>query len=63
MLYNCLNTNLGGHSMVYRDFKGLKLSGLGMGNMRLPVVDGDDGKIDYAEAERIIDYAYEHGVN
>ena len=49
--------------MVYRDFKGLKLSGLGMGNMRLPVVDGDDGKIDYAEAERIIDYAYEHGVN
>lgn len=49
--------------MVYRDFKGLKLSGLGMGNMRLPVVDGDDSKIDYAEAERIIDYAYEHGVN
>ena len=49
--------------MIYRDFKGLKLSGLGMGNMRLPVVDGDDGRIDYAEAERIIDYAYEHGVN
>ena len=31
--------------MVYRDFKGLKLSGLGMGNKRLPVVDGDDSKI------------------
>lgn len=49
--------------MVYRDFQGLKLSGLGMGNMRLPVVDGDDSKIDFAEAGRIIDYAYEHGVN
>ena len=49
--------------MIYRDFKGLKLSGLGMGNMRLPVMDGDDSKIDFAEAERVIDYAYEHGVN
>ena len=28
--------------MVYRDFQDLKLSALGMGAMRLPVVDGDD---------------------
>ena len=49
--------------MIYKDFQDLKLSALGLGAMRLPVVDGDDGKIDYAEAERIIDYAYEHGVN
>ena len=28
--------------MIYRDFQGIKLSGLGMGCMRLPVVDGKD---------------------
>ena len=49
--------------MIYRDFQGLKLSGLGMGCMRLPVIGGDDGRVDFDEAERIIDYAYSHGVN
>ena len=28
--------------MIYHDFQGLKLSALGMGNMRLPVMDGDE---------------------
>lgn len=28
--------------MIYNEFQGLKLSALGMGNMRLPVIDGDD---------------------
>lgn len=49
--------------MIYRDFKGLKLSGLGLGCMRLPVLDGDEARVDYARAEQIIDYAYAHGVN
>ena len=49
--------------MIYRDFKGLRLSGLGMGNMRLPTVEGKDGEIDFPEAEKIIDYAWQHGVN
>lgn len=26
--------------MIYNDFNGIKLSALGMGNMRLPVIDG-----------------------
>ena len=49
--------------MIYRDFKGQKISGLGMGMMRLPVIDGDDSKVDEKQAEKMIAYAMEHGVN
>jgi len=35
---------------------------MGMGLMRLPVIDGDDSKIDEKAAEEMVDYAYEHGV-
>lgn len=31
--------------MLYKDFKGLQLSELGMGNMRLPTIGGDDIKL------------------
>lgn len=49
--------------MVYRDFQDLKLSALGMGAMRLPVLDGDDAKIDQQATQEMVDYAMEHGVN
>ena len=49
--------------MIYRDFQGMQLSALGMGTMRLPVTDGQDGQIDEARAAEMFDYAYEHGVN
>lgn len=49
--------------MVYRDFQGMKLSGLGLGMMRLPITDGQDDRIDEAAAEQIIDYAYRNGIN
>lgn len=49
--------------MIYRDFQDIKLSGLGLGMMRLPVIDGDDSRIDEAAAAEIIDYAYKNGVN
>nr|WP_294492192.1 aldo/keto reductase [uncultured Mediterraneibacter sp.] len=49
--------------MIYRDFQNLKLSGLGMGAMRLPVMDGDDSRIDSAAAQQMVDYAMEHGIN
>ena len=31
--------------MIYRKFQDLELSGLGLGMMRLPVVDGNDGVV------------------
>ena len=31
--------------MIYKEFQDLKLSALGLGTMRLPVVDGKDGEI------------------
>ena len=49
--------------MIYRDFQGLKLSGLGMGNMRLPVIDGDDSRIDFDRASALIRRAYEGALN
>lgn len=49
--------------MIYNDFKGLKLSALGMGNMRLPTLDGDDSRIDEAATKQILDYCMAHGVN
>lgn len=49
--------------MVYRDFQGMQLSALGMGAMRLPVVNGNDAEIDSAAAEEMVAYAMEQGVN
>ena len=49
--------------MIYKDFKNLKLSALGMGAMRLPTIDGDDAKIDAAATQEMVDYALSHGVN
>ena len=49
--------------MIYKDYCNLKLSALGMGAMRLPVLDGDDAKIDVAAVEKMVDYAMEQGIN
>lgn len=49
--------------MIYNAFKDLKLSALGMGNMRLPVMDGNDAVIDEAATEAILDYCMTHGIN
>ena len=49
--------------MQYREFKDKKLSLLGFGAMRLPVIDGDDAKVDVPQTRRMVDYAMEHGIN
>ena len=49
--------------MIYKDFQGKKLSALGMGAMRLPVVDGKNYIIDEIATEKMFDYAIEKGVN
>ncbi len=49
--------------MIYTDFQGKKLSALGMGNMRLPVIGGDDARIDVGAVEEMFDYAMKSGIN
>lgn len=48
--------------MIYRDFCGERLSALGFGTMRLPLLE--DGKtIDRDAVERMVEYAIDHGIN
>ena len=49
--------------MITRIFQDLKLSGLGFGAMRLPVIDGEDNRIDREETFRMVDEAMAKGIN
>ena len=49
--------------MIYKAFQGKKLSALGLGAMRLPVIEGDDARIDEAAVEKMVAYAMEKGIN
>lgn len=49
--------------MIYRQFQDMQLSALGMGAMRLPVIEGDDSRIDESAALKMVDYAMSSGVN
>ena len=49
--------------MIYKEFQNLKLSALGLGAMRLPVIDGNDAAVDAAATEEMVAYAMEQGIN
>lgn len=49
--------------MVTKKFKDLELSALGLGTMRLPVIDGDDSKIDEEKTKEMVAYAMGNGIN
>lgn len=50
--------------MVYKEFKDLKLSNLGLGTMRLPLKNSEqDSMIDEEETARMVEYAIKNGIN
>lgn len=49
--------------MIYSDFQDIKISSLALGAMRLPVVDGDDSRIDEKAVFDMVDFAIANGVN
>ena len=49
--------------MTYRKFQDLQLSALGFGAMRLPVIDGDDARVDQDAVNEMVDLAMARGVN
>ena len=49
--------------MIYRNFQDLKLSALGMGTMRLPVINGDDSCVDQEAVNQMTACAIQSGIN
>ena len=49
--------------MLYRSFKDLRLSAMGLGCMRFPILNGQTDQIDLNAAGEMVDYALKSGVN
>ena len=49
--------------MIYKNFLGKSLSALGMGCMRLPLIDGKHDNIDVDTVSQMVEYAINKGVN
>lgn len=49
--------------MIYKDFKGLKLSALGLGCMRFPLAGEKDSQVDVAATAGIVARAFRNGIN
>ena len=49
--------------MIYKKFQDIELSALGLGCMRLPVLEGNDSRVDEAAVAEMVSLAMEQGVN
>ena len=49
--------------MIYKTFDDMKISALGFGAMRMPVIDGDDANLDESAVNEMVAYAMDHGIN
>lgn len=49
--------------MLYKEFKDKKLSALGFGAMRLPIINGNYSRIDEKTTLKMVDYAISKGIN
>lgn len=49
--------------MIYSEFKDKKLSLLGFGTMRLPLLPDGSGEVDEEQVARMVRYAADHGIN
>ncbi len=49
--------------MIFRDFQGKKLSALGMGTMRFPLLNEDQSNIDVEAVKDMVAYAFSKGIN
>lgn len=49
--------------MIYKEFKELKLSALGLGTMRLPLNSEDSADINEQATAEMVDYALKNGIN
>ena len=49
--------------MIYKEFKSKKLSALGFGAMRLPIINGDYSRIDKKKTLEMVEYAISKGIN
>ena len=49
--------------MIYKEFQDLKLSALGMGCMRLPIINGQEDVIDEPAVAEMVAYAFSQGIN
>ena len=47
--------------MIYSEFKDKKLSLLGFGTMRLPLLPESNGEVDEEQVARMVRYAADHG--
>lgn len=49
--------------MIYKNFQDKKLSALGMGTMRLPLINGNDMTINEEKTAEMVQYAMDNGIN